>query len=124
SYAKKIAFAETLIGIEALTENTRTEALTHTMQRMGELTADDPVDRAAKARLLAMIRKFNESEQSKQAIGTAILRSGIEPTRLEADLQMLVDVSPANQSGEDMNMEIGTEVNLSQNDTFDECLSR
>ena len=123
SYAEKIAFAETLIRLQVLGENTRTEALTSTIQKMGEITGDDPVDRAARARLLDMIRNFNESEVFKQAIGAAISRSGIEPTKLEKDLQMLVEASAITQPDKDSNMEIGPDVNLSQDDNSTELLS-
>ena len=122
--AEKIAFAETLIRIQGLEENTRVEALKFTMEKMEEITGSEPADRAAKARLLEMIRKLNESEVFKQAIGDAISCSGIEPSKLETELQMLIEASATEQRRQDTDMRIEPDVNLSSNDTLDELLSR
>ena len=123
AYAQKIAFADTLIRIQGLEPNTQIEALMSTIEKMREMTNDDPVSRAAKTGLLDTIRRLNESKEFKQAVGNAISRLGIESSQLEADLQMLVEIPASEQRQGDIDIKIEPEFSPSQNDILDKLLS-
>ena len=90
---------------------------------MRNIPDDDPVGRAIKARLLDMIRRFIESEDFKQTVGNAISRSGIEPSKLETDLQMLIAGSPAEHNREETDTKTEPDLNMADIDKLDELFS-
>jgi U3 small nucleolar RNA-associated protein 10 len=122
-FARRIAFSETLIRLQPLSENTRIQALTFTVERIGNIICDDPVNRVAKVHLLDMFRRLNGSEDFQEAIGKAILKSGMDSSKLETDLQMLVKATAGEEPQEETSMDIKPDVDFSRTDILGDLLS-
>ena len=123
TYAEKIAFAETLIRLRVWRDDAQARALNSTLQKIGEITGDDPVDRAAKARLLDVIFRLNESEGFEEGIRKAISSSGADPTKLEADLQMLIKEPAVAEIQDDTGMDGEPSANVPEIDAVGDMFS-
>jgi U3 small nucleolar RNA-associated protein 10 len=123
-FVQRIAFLESLVCLQLLSENMLVQALTLTLERIKNMTDSDPVDKAVKTRLLDMFRRLNESEQFEEAIGNAILKSGINPSKLETNLQMLIKAPAAEEPQNGLNIDMEPDAKVSPTDTLGDVLSR
>lgn len=123
-FAQKTAFLEILIGLRRIKQNTLVQALASTLEKIGTINGDDPVNKAAKARLLDIIHRLNEPGNLEEALEKAISSSSTDPTKLEADLQMLVKANTTGEPRENSSMDVDTDVDASQTDTLGNLLSQ
>jgi U3 small nucleolar RNA-associated protein 10 len=123
TYAEKITFVETLIRLRVWGDDAQARALNSTVQKIEEIAGDDPVDRAAKARLLDVIFKLSESEGFEEATRKAISSSGADPTKFEADLQMLLKEPAVAEIQEDTGMGDEPRAHIPEIDTVGNMLS-